>query len=72
MTAISRVIAALCVVATLGGCEMFRPEGQTSGYEDSLSTGPWQQKGVLLRFTPPRIYQESQVNVRTEILEDER
>jgi hypothetical protein len=72
MTAISRVIVGLCVVATLGGCEMFRPTGQTSGYEDSLSAGPWQQKGVLLRFTPPKTYQGSQVSVHTEMLEDER
>jgi hypothetical protein len=72
MTATSRVIAALCVVAALGGCELFRPTGETSTYDDALSTGPWQQKGVLIRFTPPKTHERSQVGDPNELLEGER
>jgi hypothetical protein len=67
-----RVIAGSCLVFTLGACEMFQPTGQMSTYNDSLAPGAWQQKGVLIRFTPPSLHQTSQISEAAESLDDER
>jgi hypothetical protein len=51
---------------------MLQPTGKTSNYEEPLSTASWQQRGVLLRFTPPKSYQTSDNGDRADVLEDER
>jgi hypothetical protein len=51
---------------------MLQPTGKASSYEEPLSTASWQQRGVLLRFTPPKSYQTSDNGDRSDVLEDER
>ena len=72
MTTIRRTIAALCAIAALTGCEMLQPTGKATAYEDPLATASWQQRGVLLRFTPPKSYPAYDYGDRSELLEDER
>jgi hypothetical protein len=72
MTTTSRIIVALCAMAALSGCEMLQPTGKMSSYEEPLSTASWQQRGVLLRFTPPKSYQTTDNGDRSDLLEDER
>jgi hypothetical protein len=72
MTTTSRVFSVLCAIVALSGCEMLQPMGKTSNYEEPLSTASWQQRGVLLRFTPPKSYQTSDNGDRSDVLEDER
>jgi hypothetical protein len=71
MTTTSRVFSVLCAIVALSGCEMLQPTGKASSYEE-LSTASWQQRGVLLRFTPPKSYQTSDNGDRSDVLEDER
>ena len=65
-----KIVAASGIVLIIAGCQMFHPTGEVSSGTDTLPMGPWQQKGVLIRFTPPPV--QRSVSDTIESAEEER
>ena len=65
-----KAVAVSGIVLTIAGCQMFQPTGEMSSGTDTLPMGPWQQKGVLIRFTLPPV--QRPVSDTLESAEEER